>query len=341
MSAAYKKGVIVKTGGVLEMLAKAKFFVFDKTGTITLGTPKVSQIIPSEGVTQNEVLTIATSLEQFSTHVLGKAIMKFSHDQGNTVFFMPANFHEDFGLGVSGEVNGKKYFLGKKYYLESMGLEFPRMLNAASEAALQKGQITIYLSDAKKVIGLILFEDELRPDSKSIFSRFVLDGRVSLSILTGDSEAKAKQVGELLGVADVIAETNPQGKMEFVKEKQREGVVVMVGDGVNDAPALSQADVGVAITNQDRTASSQVADVVVVSNSITSIYDVYNISKKTTYLAKQGIFIGMTASVVAMIFAGFGFIAPLHGALLQEAIDIVVILNALRLKVYFDIVKLR
>lgn len=331
MSEAYKRGVVVKTGLALETLSKVKSFVFDKTGTITFGTPKVVSIIPFGGKTENEILSLAVSLDQFSTHILAKALIKYSKDRKDFENFYPENFKEDFGFGVTGTIKAQEYVLGKKYFLETKGIVFDQDVTEKGKVISENGQMIIYLGTSDKVVGAVVFEDEVRPESKKIFEKFVHDMDIHVSILTGDNAVKAEKVAEYLSVRNVISESTPEEKLEYIKRLQKEGLVAMVGDGVNDAPALTQADVGIAISGAEKTASSEVSDIVVLSNSLNPVYDVYHVAKKTIYLARQSILIGMGASFVAMLFSGLGFIQPLNGALIQETIDVVVILNALRL----------
>ncbi len=332
MSNSYKKGVIIKTGEALETLAKVKNFVFDKTGTITLGSPALEKIISFSDLNENKILSLSISLDQFSTHIYAKALLEYvSKNKIQIENYKPENFHEDFGFGVSGEIDKKKYFFGQKYFLESRGLKFTENILKEIQKAQENGQSMAFLGDEKNILGAVLFEDEIRSESKNIFEKFETDKSLNISILTGDNELKAKKIGELLSIKNIVASADPKEKLDYVRKMQKEDFVAMVGDGVNDAPALTQADVGIAIATHGKTSASEVADVVVLNNGLNAVYDVYSISKKTVYLATQGIFFGIGASLLAMVFSGLGFIKPLNGAILQEAIDVVVILNALRL----------
>ena len=332
MSRNYKRGVILKTGATLEVLSRVKHFVFDKTGTVTLGSPAVTGAVTLEDVDETEIFALSGSLDQFSTHVYAQALTKYVNTAKNIRRYVVNNFHEDFGLGVSGLINGKEYILGQKYFLESRGIKFNSPLEKLYSQIQNTGQNIVFLSDKEKVIGAILFEDELRSESKNIFRKFLDDKNVNISILTGDNEIKAKKIADTLSVKNVFANSSPKEKLDYIKEKQKQGLVAMIGDGINDAPALTQADVGIAMATHGKTTTSEVADVVVLSNGLNAVYDAYTISKRTVSLAKQGIFMGMGASFVAMLFSSLGYIPPLAGAVLQEGIDVFVILNALRLK---------
>lgn len=332
MSKAFKKGILVKSGVGLETLSRVNNFVFDKTGTITFGLPTVSEIKALDGIDECEILKLAFSLDQFSTHILAKALCKYANEKRIENIF-PENFHEEFGNGVSGEINNQKYFFGKKKFLEEQGLFFSKEILEFYEDSKTKEQIIVFLGNSENVLGAVLFEDIIRPESKKIFQKFIKTLKVEVEILTGDSFAKARRIAEQLSVKseNVIAEVSPKQKLEFIKQLQKQNVVAMVGDGVNDAPALTAADVGIALSNNEKTISGEVSDIVILSGQLSSVLDAFVISKKTVGLAKQSIFFGMGASAVAMVLAGFGFIQPLNGAILQEVIDVVVILNALRL----------
>lgn len=332
MSKAFQKGILVKSGVALETLSRVKNFVFDKTGTITFGTPKVVDVIALDGIDDLEIIRLAVSLDQLSTHVLAKALTLFGHEK-KIETTIPENFTEEFGQGVTGEIANRKYFLGKKKFLEENKIYFSDEILDVYENAKKEEKMIVFLGDSSKVLGAILFEDIVRPDSKKIFKKFANTLQAQTEILTGDTYEKAQKIASSLGMKsrDVIAEVTPKQKLEYIKKLQIENVVAMVGDGINDAPALTQANVGIALAGQEKTISGEVADIVVLSGTLQSVYDAAVISKKTVQLAKQGIFLGMGASIVLMILAGLGHIVPLNGAIYQELIDVTVILNALRL----------
>lgn len=331
MSKAYKKGIIVKNGVALEKLSEARSFVFDKTGTITFGLPKVIEAISFSGLSELEIFSIASSLDQYSTHILAKALVKNAEVNTEIELTFPENFKEKFGFGVSGHVGDKKFFFGKKSFLEEHDINFNKESLEEYKLANDRGQMIVFLGDEKKVLGAILFGDLIRPESKRIFKKFADVFKIDLTILTGDKKENAEKTASVLGIQNYVAGASPSDKLEYVKKLQEKNVVVFVGDGVNDAPALMQADVGIAVSGQEKTVSGEVAEVVILSGTLKSVLDVFVISKKTVYLAKQSIFIGMTASFVAMVLSGLGYIQPLGGAILQEFIDVVVIVNALRL----------
>lgn len=330
MSKASTRGIIVKDGGALETLARVSTFVFDKTGTVTLGTPEVVRIVAFQGYEQ-DVISKAASLDQLSTHVLARALTMYA--QKNTIALSyPEKFKEQFGDGVEGVLGGTPYAFGKKSYVQSFTKVFSPAAETLYKEAGEKGMIVVFLASREIIVGALLFADQIRDDAGVLFKKLETEGIHKTVLLTGDKKERAEHVRAQLSISEVISECLPDDKLHYVTSLQNTGTVVaMVGDGVNDAPALAQANVGIALGSHGKTASSDVADIVILSQSISRVYDVFHIAKKTIALAKQGIFIGISASTIAMVFGALGFLPPLWGALLQEGIDVLVIVNALRL----------
>lgn len=331
MSNASKRGVVVKDGGALETLARTDTFVFDKTGTVTLGVPTVTEVVSFSNLSQEEVLQTAASLDQLSTHILAKALTKFAQYKKLSLTY-PENFKETFGDGVEATVTNQSYALGKKsFVVQSTDTNF-QAAESVYARATSTGQMIIFLKKEKEILGALLFQDTPRPEAKSMFTKLMQDGVKNLLLLTGDKQATAQKVATELGLNQYVSECLPDDKLRHIKDLQKNGsVVAMIGDGVNDAPALAGADVGIALGTHGKTATSDVADMVILSQSIDKVATAHTIAKKTIYLAKQSIFVGIGASMVAMLFSAGGLISPLYGAILQEGIDVLVILNALRL----------
>jgi heavy metal translocating P-type ATPase len=224
MSKAFKKGILIKSGVALETLAQVKHFVFDKTGTITFGSPKVVQVISFTENSPDKIFTKINSLEQPSTHIFARAVGEYAKEIGNTEFYYPTNFHEDFGYGVSGMLQNEKYFVGKKSFLEMHNLKFDGEILKAHNEANENSQAIIFLGNEKKALGAILLEDEVRPESKNIFKNFISEG-LKISILTGDKEEHAKKIAEHLHVDEVVANATPAKKLEYIKEVGKKNVV--------------------------------------------------------------------------------------------------------------------
>jgi heavy metal translocating P-type ATPase len=329
MSKSAHRGVIIKNGGALEMLAKVRTFVFDKTGTVTLGTPTVERI-EAFGIGAHAMLSIAASLDQLSTHVLARALTAYA-EKNKTKLLYPKNFTEQFGDGVTGDVTGKKYAFGKLSYIRTIAKACPPEVLRFHDQVQAEGRIAVYLADQETVVGAIVFADAIRGEARQLFDTLKKEGIQRVVLLTGDKESRAKNVAEELGIAEYRSDCLPEDKLAFIETIPLIGhPVAMIGDGVNDAPALAKADVGIALGAHGKTASSDVADIVILHNSIMRVSDVLSISRTTMKIAKQGIWFGMGASIVLMCLALAGLIPPLYGALLQEGIDVLVIVNALR-----------
>lgn len=329
MSKTTAHGVIVKSGGALEKLALAKSFVFDKTGTITIGTPFIEKVVSYEDG-EDEIMRVAGSLDQLSAHVLASAMVAEAQKRKLKLSF-PADFKEDFGDGVEGMVDGEKYAFGRLTYVRKFIKELPRDIESDFEKFKNEGKSVVFLAGKNKILGYVVMDDMIRPDSKELFDGLRKDGIKRILLLSGDKKGVAERIGGVLHIKEICAECLPEDKLRIIKEIPAiDRPVVMVGDGINDAPALAQAEVGIALGTKGKTASSDSADVVVLGEGINRIRDVYHIAQKTLSVAKQGIFIGIGLSVGAMILGSLGIISPLAGAILQEGIDVIVIVNALR-----------
>jgi heavy metal translocating P-type ATPase len=310
MNKAAKKRIITKNLGSIEVLSRVQTIIFDKTGTITLGKPTVTNLkIIDQNYSEKEVYTIAEAIERNSLHPLAKAIVDAAH-KANAPRELAKDVHEEIGKGITGIIKDKKYTLAK----------------AKSESGM-----TLELTTEDKLIALFTLEDEIKQDSKSIMNTLKEMG-LNLMIFTGDKKENAQKVMEHLNIqAEIKAECTPESKKEGIQQLQKDKkVVAMVGDGINDAPALATADVGMVFSNQEHTAASEAADVVFLGGDLSSVLEVLQISKRTIYIALQSILIGIGISTIGMLLAAFGFISPIWGAFTQEAIDIFVILNALR-----------
>ncbi len=324
-----KRGIIVKDGGVLEQLGEAKAFVFDKTGTITLGSPKVTSI-KAFGQSENEILVLAASLDQLSTHILARSLLDYAREQHLELRY-PSNYAEVFGEGVSGSLD-KKYFFGRLSFIEKHGVVIPGGVKDEHNKQQISGIIAVYLSDEKNLLGAIYFADVIRPESASVFEKIREAGVKKILMLTGDRTEIAKKISRQIGLAEVYAEYMPEQKLGMVQKLRSEGwkPLVMVGDGVNDAAALTAADVGIAMGAHGSSASSEASGIVIAVDDLQKVEQAYAIAKRTLRIALQGIFVGMGLSIGLMVLASLGFIQPVFGAVMQEAIDVIVIFNALR-----------
>lgn len=329
MSRAAKRGIMIKNGSALEHLSRSKTFVFDKTGTLTLGTPKI-QFIDEKKISKSEILRIAASIEQFSSHIIAHAIVSHAREH-NVTLSLPKNYEETPSLGVTAFIDDTQYFLGNLSYLESKNISIPSDSIVKHESSKNLGVMITYLADTKGIVGDIHFSDTLRPEVPRLFEALKNFGIQKIIMLTGDKEIVAQHIAQEIGITEFKAECMPQDKISEVKKlKQNFPPVIMVGDGVNDAPALMEADMGISIGTRGSTAASEASDIVITVNSLERIYEAFQIGRVVMKVAKQGIFIGIGFSILLMLLASLGYVQPMYGAILQEAIDVVTILNALR-----------
>jgi heavy metal translocating P-type ATPase len=326
MSRAARHGVVVRDGAALENLGSARTLVLDKTGTLTRGRPAVTDVVAAPGADAAEVLRLAASVEAVSPHVLADAIVAAALGRG---LALSAAHHvtEDPGTGVTGTVDGHVVFAGRPGGASSAEAGW---IGAARGRAELEGAATAWVRVDGDLRGAILLRDELRTDAPRTLRRLRRAGLRRLIMLTGDRQAPAHEIATILGLDAVVAECTPATKVEAVMAERRTAVTAMAGDGVNDAPALAAADVGIALAAQGATASTEAADVVLTSDRIDRLADAVVTARRSRRIAVQSAAAGMALSLAAMGVAAFGLLPPAAGALLQECIDVAVIFNALR-----------
>jgi heavy metal translocating P-type ATPase len=311
INAAAKRRIIVKKLSSLEVMARVTTVLFDKTGTITLGKPVLNKIqIDDESFTEEQILGIAASIERNSLHPIAKAFI-VGAKMRNAPLYAATNISETVAVGISGIVEGTSYTISR--FKSGMGM-------------------VIQLMKESRVIAHFYFEDKVKSDSRKILHRLIQQG-VGVFIFTGDKREPALKIAQEIGLKNeqVFAECTPEDKKKGIEKFKTEGqITAMVGDGINDAPALAMADVGMVFSNEEQTAASQAADVVFLGGDFDMVLRAFAIAKKTILIAKQSILWGIGLSVVGMVLAAFGFVPPVWGAILQECIDVAVIFNALR-----------
>lgn len=332
ISRAARRGIIVKGGGAIEALARTRTLLLDKTGTVTHGIPAVTRIEAFGEVPEAEVLRLAAALDQVSPHAMAAALVEAARDRGLALPF-PTEADEDHGAGIAGRVEGRAVALGRLEWLRRKQVEdggAPERVEALRREVAAAGQSNIFVAVAGRLAGALVLEDPIREDSAATIAGLRRLGVERIVLVTGDHRGVAERAGEALGVDEVLAERTPEGKVAAVREEGRRGPLAMVGDGINDAPALAAADVGVAMGARGATASSQAADVVLLLDRLDRLSEALAISRRARGIALQSVLAGMGLSGAAMLVAAAGYLPPLAGALLQEAIDVAVILNALR-----------
>jgi heavy metal translocating P-type ATPase len=329
LSAAARRGVVVKSGGVLERLASCTTLVLDKTGTLTIGQPEVTAIIPAGtgSLDHEEILSLAASLDQVSGHVLAAAVVRAAAGHGSRMS-QPAAVTEVAGQGITGTVGGRVVRLGRAGWAGAAETE--PWVRAARRRARLDGALTVFAAVDGRPAGVLLLEDRIRPDARQTIRALRQGGISRIVLATGDRAEAADAVGALTGVDEVIAELTPGDKLDLVRREQRQAAVIMTGDGINDAPALAMADVGVAMGARGSTASSEAADAVLTVDQIGRLGEVAVLARRTRRIAMQSVLAGMGMSLAAMGAAAAGLLPAVWGALLQETIDVAVILNALR-----------
>jgi heavy metal translocating P-type ATPase len=328
ISRAAKRGVIVKGGGALETLARGTVLLFDKTGTLTAGAPDLSDIEAFGNHDGEEVLRLAAALDQVSPHVLASAIVGAARHRGLELPF-PDDVHEEAGQGIRGTVEGRKVALGRAAWV-AQGQPLPSRARDVRRRTAMEGASCVFVSVDGSVAGALVLDDPVRPDTPRVIRSLRRAGIKRVVMVTGDHPDVAESVGIAIGVDRILSERTPADKVDAVRAEGEGGVSIMVGDGVNDAPALAAADVGIAMGARGATASSEAADVVLAVDRLDRVAEALRIATRSRRIALQSVIAGMSMSFGAMFLGAFGLLAPVGGALVQEAIDVAVILNALR-----------
>jgi heavy metal translocating P-type ATPase len=332
LSRAARNGIIVKGPGAIETLGEARTVLFDKTGTLTVGTPEVREVVTLDGLPAAEVLRLAASVDRLSAHVLGKALVRAA-EESSLVLAMPTDVDEQPGQGIAGTVGGRRVAVGSRAFLCAQDYDREAVAGAAQATGRGSGEAHVVVGIDGRPAGVIVMADELRPDADRIVSRLRGEGVRHVAMVSGDRASVARRVGAALGVDRVYAEQSPEEKLAVVRALRHDPAlspVIMVGDGVNDAPALAIADVGIAMGAAGATVSSETADAVITVDRVDRVADAVHTGRRALHIARQSVLAGMGLSLAAMGVAAAGYLPPVAGALFQELIDLAVILNALR-----------
>ena len=328
LSRAARRGVIIKGGGALEQLARARVLLLDKTGTITRGEPAVADVlVVDERADPQEVLRFAGSVEQVSPHVLASAIVREARRRG-LVLAVPESIEELPGSGVRGVVEQHRVTVGKSSLVADHRPS--AWVRSVKRRAELDGSSTVFVGIDDEPAGALLLHDPIRSDAARTIRTLRRSGVERVVMVTGDRADVAEAVAVIADVDEVFADRSPADKVEVVRLERRNGPTIMVGDGINDAPALAVADVGVAVSGRGATASSEAADVVLTVDRLDRLGDALRIAGRALRIARQSVIVGMGLSIFAMGVAAIGWLPAAWGALLQEGIDVAVILNALR-----------
>jgi heavy metal translocating P-type ATPase len=317
LSQSAKNGAIVKGGGILEMLANAETVLLDKTGTLTHGGPEISEVNSHPDISDNELIRIAASVDQYSPHIIAKAIVGFSKKRALNLGTC-TDIEEIAGHEISATLDGKKVVVGQ---FKGVRPSWATLQNPLQVAVHRDGEL----------IGLIGLDDPIRAESKEMVAQLRAAGVKRIALVTGDREETAREVADSVGILDIYSKVSAQGKLDITRSEMSRstGSVIVVGDGINDAPALAAADVGVAMGARGASAASEAADVVIVEDSIDRLTRAIQIAKRAKRKAIQAAGIGMSLSLIVMGTAAFGITNASQGAVAQEIIDLIAIMWAL------------
>jgi heavy metal translocating P-type ATPase len=326
LSQAARHGVILKGGSALERLAAGRVLLFDKTGTLTRGRPDLAEVVTAAGVPADELLRLAASLDQASAHVLAATIVTAARERG-LVLSLAAEVSERHGYGVEGVVDGHRVRLGKAAWI--IDGPTPGWVRRAHRRAALDGSLTVFASVDDRPAGVLLLTDPLRPDAPRMMRALRDAGIIRAVLVTGNRADIAESVGRIVGVDAVFADRDPADKLAIVRAEQQAMPTIMVGDGVNDAPALAASGVGVALAARGVTASAEAADVVLTVDRVDGLADAILIARRSRRIARLAAAVGMGLSLAAMVPAAAGLLSPTAGAVLQEVIDVAAIALAL------------
>lgn len=328
VSRAARAGILMKGSAALEALAQIRTAIFDKTGTLTLGGAELIEIDVAPGQGTDEPLRLLASLEQASHHVLADSIVRIAR-HGNLLLSQPCDVREHRGEGLEGQVDGMSVVVGSRPLVLGNG-PLPSWAESGESRYRDTQVLRVFLAIDSRLAAVFTFGDTIREDAPGTVEALRSAGVTRIVMLTGDDGAAAEKVSASLDLDAVFANATPADKVGTVEAEKAAAPTMMIGDGINDAPALAAATVGIAMGARGGTASSEAADVVVLTDRLEPVAGALRIARRTRGIALQSIVVGLGLSGAAMIAAAMGHITPVAGALLQEGIDVAVIVNALR-----------
>ena len=328
VSRAARSGILIKGSSAIEALGRTRTAIFDKTGTLTEGGARLIALHTAPGVEADDILRLVASLEQASHHALAETLVGLARRKG-LLLSHPSDVREYRGSGLEGTVDGRRLRAGSRSLVLGAAA-LPDWVASKEEGRAFPGALTIFVAVEGRTVALLVMADAIRPDASRTLARLREIGIARILMVTGDDSETAAAVAAQLPIDEVRANCSPAEKVGAIHAEKARQPTMMVGDGINDAPALAAADIGIAMGARGATASSEAADVVILVDKVERVAEAVAIAHRTHHIARQSIVVGLGLSGVAMVFAAFGLIPPVAGALLQEGIDIAVILNALR-----------
>lgn len=329
MANAARHGILFKGGAYLEVAQQVQAIAFDKTGTLTLGRPVTTDIVAYNNFSEKEILALAGSLESRSEHPLAGAIVRKAKEEG-VALESPEDFEAMAGLGVKARVNGKLYFVGSRRLSQERGISLTRVQNEISRLE-NEGKTVVLVGDEQAILGILAVADQLRAEAKEATAELKKSG-IKIVMLTGDNAGTAKAIASQAGVDEYLAELLPDDKVEAVKRlKERFGKVAMVGDGINDAPAMAVSEVGIAMGAAGTDVAIETGDIVLMSDDLSKIDYALRLSRRSINNIRQNIMVSLAIVAFLVPAALMGWIGMVPGLLLNEASGLIVIVNGLRL----------
>jgi len=323
ISLAAKREIIIKNPAILESLGTCRTAIFDKTGTLTYGRPSLTELIANPGISAHEILSYAASLERYSKHPLSGAIVKAAENAGLPLLTV-THIEELPGDGIKGVVAGKKIQITSRKHYSA------RFQQAETELPAVQGGLECIVLIEDRYAAAIQFRDEVRIDSSSFIDHLKPNHMFNrVMLVSGDRESEVRYLAEKVGIEHVHFGQTPEQKLELVKQETKQARTVFLGDGINDAPALTAATIGIAF-GQNSDITSEAADAVIMNSSLLKVDELLHIGQRMRSIALQSAVGGMAFSVIGMAFAGLGYLSPVAGAITQEVIDVFAVLNALR-----------
>ena len=328
---AAKRGMLVKSGAVIEQIGKVNVVAFDKTGTLTYGKPTLQQVIPLDGTPEEQILAYAASLERGSEHPIGRAIVQAGSER-QVEFAGVTGFNVLPGYGVTGRVNDSEVIVGSRALLNEHKITWSASTDRQLEQIESQGQTVIPVAVDGTLRGLIALADTPRPEARRTIAALKKAGIREILMITGDNARTANRMAQEFGIERIYAEVLPQDKLEIMRAYQAQGKkVAFVGDGVNDAPALAAADIGIAMGLGGTDVALETADIGLMADEIERIPQIIDLSCRTLGVIRQNVIFSMSMNVLAVLLSGFGLIGPVVGALMHEASALPVVVNSARL----------
>ncbi|MHC4476973.1 MAG: heavy metal translocating P-type ATPase [Planctomycetota bacterium] len=323
-----RRAVLIKGGIFLELAKKIDTLLVDKTGTFTFGRPKVVEVMAFDGVLEDEILRLAAIAEKYSEHPLARSVMMRAKAHGIEAPD-PDQFKIEVGMGVTAQWNGSKILVGKDKFLQDKGICIAEDIERTVSEQVEQGRTAILVANDARPVGLIAIADEIRAETPHAIASLKAMGIENITMLTGDNSEVAKAVAEEIGVDSFQAELLPEQKLQFVQKLQKQGRLVgMIGDGINDAPALALADVGIAMGAAGTDVAVETADVTLMNDDLSRVVDFMAMSKKVLLRIKLNILFSIIYNVIGLVLAGFGMLTPVVAVIFQEAGCVTVVFSS-------------